>query len=381
MKKMILALALALSLAAFLFAPNQAEAEIGNPIATDIRICDPITDRGGARRMIEGPADTCIYTTGRYGTTQARPRRVEHTTTEVRPGVTRETWTGYSPPSSSNPSTRTRWNDGPRFTFLKVRNACDFTPPASYCRPVEDGDTHEEAREKLSDNLEWWEFTPTGPVFNQDERPLRHIPEDSVVRWTKENGYRRMDPSGLEREIRTLERMTTTDEQYRGFLQREWRTLQEAKRDRAQLDIEFYSSPPANRLTTAEANLETARVRKNEAESALVAGPPGFGLMPTTSTNPPGQGNGGGGCGGSNSGGAIAAVGGAVLIAGGLTWLLWPDAKETLQPYTQGRNDGKGYLTGIQARLGKENHQTINFYQTDGSRETRFTGIRWEIRW
>lgn len=81
----------------------------------------------------------------------------------------------------------------------------------------------------------------------------------------------------------------------------------------------------------------------------------------------------------SSSGGTIAAIGGAALVAGGLTWLLWPDAKQTIQPYARGKNDGRGYAAGIQARIGE--NQRLVLHQTDGPLENRFTGVKWEIRW
>jgi len=81
----------------------------------------------------------------------------------------------------------------------------------------------------------------------------------------------------------------------------------------------------------------------------------------------------------SRFGSTIAAVGGAALLAGGLAWLLWPDAKSTIQPWVQGRNDGRGYSAGIQAFLGKNQHLIL--HQTDGPTELRFTGVRWELRW
>jgi len=81
----------------------------------------------------------------------------------------------------------------------------------------------------------------------------------------------------------------------------------------------------------------------------------------------------------SSSGGTIAAIGGAALIAGGLTWLLWPDAKQTIQPYVQGGNDGRGYATGLQISAGKS--QTFTLTQTDGPRKNRHTQIRWSLQW
>lgn len=81
----------------------------------------------------------------------------------------------------------------------------------------------------------------------------------------------------------------------------------------------------------------------------------------------------------SSSGGTIAAIGGAALVAGGLTWLLWPDTKSTIQPWVQGRNDGLGYAAGVQMRVTPR--ASIRLYQTDGPTELRFTGIRWELRW
>lgn len=85
------------------------------------------------------------------------------------------------------------------------------------------------------------------------------------------------------------------------------------------------------------------------------------------------------GNGGSSSGGTIAAIGGAALVAGGLTWLLWPDAKGTIQPWAQGRNDGFGYAAGIQMRVAP--CLSLRLYQNDGPTELRFTGAAIEFRW
>lgn len=83
----------------------------------------------------------------------------------------------------------------------------------------------------------------------------------------------------------------------------------------------------------------------------------------------------------SSSGGTIAAIGGAALIAGGLTWLLWPDAKHTIQPWTKGKNDGLGYAAGIQMKLGRK--ANFRFYQSgvDGPREHRATHAAIDLRW
>ena len=82
---------------------------------------------------------------------------------------------------------------------------------------------------------------------------------------------------------------------------------------------------------------------------------------------------------GSSSGSTIAAVGGAALLAGGLAWLLWRDAKSTIQPWAQGRNDGLGYVAGIQMRVAP--CLSLRLYQTDGPTELRFTGADIEFRW
>ncbi|MDD9803107.1 MAG: hypothetical protein OXU53_11245 [Deltaproteobacteria bacterium] len=81
----------------------------------------------------------------------------------------------------------------------------------------------------------------------------------------------------------------------------------------------------------------------------------------------------------SSSGGTIAAIGGAALVAGGLTWLLWPDAKQTIQPYAQGKNDGRGYAAGLQISVGR--NQTFTLTQTDGPRKNRHTQIQWKLQW
>lgn len=83
----------------------------------------------------------------------------------------------------------------------------------------------------------------------------------------------------------------------------------------------------------------------------------------------------------SSSGGTIAAIGGAALVAGGLTWLLWPDAKSTIQPWTEGRNDGYGYSAGMQMKLGPK--ASFRLYQQgiDGPREHRSTHIGLDLRW